>query len=231
MSIKLKALGLGLLALLTMGAFAAANATAEGGGHFTSDSPTGKTWITGTEEHGTVDDTELTVAGLSGVHCGHIRYEGTISANTVESLTITPTFTTCTTAPNGAHNVIIDRNGCTFTFTIGKKITTVHQTMHILCPQGPMVVTHPECEITIPPQTLTGFSYNTIIENNKHALTVEATIGESGTPPLTTQFHKGICTLLGTTHAASFTGSVKFTGFEDIPPEGNQVNITATGIV
>jgi len=235
MSIKLKALGLGLLALLTMGAFAAANATAEGGGHFTSDSPTGKTWITGTEEQGgtTPDTTELAVQGLIGIHCKHASYVGTISANTVESVTISPTYKECTTVPSGTKNIVVDVNGCTYTFTIAKKKANVHNTVDIVCPAGikGIVITHPECEVTVPPQTLKGVAYIATTESGKESITVEATIGINATPKFTTQFHKGICTLLGTTHEAAFTGSVKVTGFEDKgPEEGQQVNITATGI-
>jgi len=238
MSIKLRALGLGLLALLAMGAFAAVNATAEEGGHFTSDSPTGNTWITGTEQRGAggtePDVTRLGIVGLKGIHCKHASYVATASGSTVTSLTVAPTYKECTTEPEGLKNVVVDVNGCTYTFTIGKKISNVHNTVHILCPVGVkgIVITHPECEIVIPPQTVTGIAYNTITENNKHAITVEPTIGIGGTPTLTTHFEKGVCVLLGTSHAGEFTGGVKVTGFEDKADktEGPQVNITATGI-
>ena len=238
MSMKLKALGLGLLAMIAVSGFAAVNATGETGGHFTSDSPNGKTVITGTEKQGTSHTTQLAVEGLSGIHCEHALYEATAGAATVESLTVTPTYTKCTTSPSGATNVVVDHNGCNYTFTIGKKIATVHQTVSIVCPAGKaIVITHPECEITVPPQTLTGITYNTVVEENKHAITLVAEIGVNGTPKLTTQFHAGFCVLLGTTHLGSFTGSVTVKGYEDQSTLSepykhgvNPVNITATGI-
>jgi hypothetical protein len=238
MSIKLKALGLGLLAMIAASAFAAMNATAETGGHFTSDSPNKKTTITATEEQGTSHHTVFEVEGLGGITCKHVLYEGTFEGETVTSVRLTPTYTHCTTVGT-ATAVTVDPNECGFEFFVAKKITTKHSTVKILCKGATkyIAVTHPECEIRIPEQTLTGISYATTLET-KHTITATATVGTEALPKITTHFEKGFCVLLGTTHPASFSGSVTVKGFEDkgndathpYGIEGGQVNITATSI-
>jgi hypothetical protein len=62
MSLKLKVLGLGVLATLAMSAITVRSASATSTGHFTSNSPTEKTTIVGFE--GGTHFTELTLHGF-----------------------------------------------------------------------------------------------------------------------------------------------------------------------
>jgi hypothetical protein len=230
MSIKLKVLGLGVLAIMAVSAFAAMNATAETGGHFVSDSPTGSTAITGRED--ATDFTELTVPGLTGIVCTTATYEGTAAANTVTELTITPHYSNCHTT-GSATAVTVHVNGCDYQFTIGKK-STADNTVDIVCPAGKQIeVTHEGCTIKIPPANgIKGVAYQTITTGGKHAITLGVTL--SG---FTMNFEAGFCVLLGTSHTATISGSVIVEGWEDLGndathlhgKEGARVNITATG--
>jgi len=232
MNTKLKVLSLGLLAMVAIGAFAAVNATAESGGHFVS--AVEKTVVTATEEQGTSHHTELKVVGLEkGITCPHVLYDATAATTTVTSLTFTPTYpNNCVTAGT-ATKVPVDHNECGYTFSVKKKAVTSHSTVSITCPAGKsIVITHPECEITVPAQALNGVSYSNILENGVHTVTAELTIEN-----ISVSFHKGLCTLLGTAHLATFKGSVTARGFTDesTPTEPykhsvNPVSITATSI-
>jgi hypothetical protein len=229
MSIKLKVLGLGVLAMLAVGAFTAINATAETGGHFVADSPTGNVSVTGRED--ATDFTELTVPGLTGIVCTTATYEGT-AANTSTELTITPHYSNCHTTGSAAV-VTVHVNGCDYRFTIGKK-STADNTVDLVCPAGKEIeVTHEGCTIKIPPKNnILGVAYETIITGGKHAITLKATA--SG---FTTNFEAGFCVLLGTSHTSTLSGSAIVEGWEDLGNdathlhgiEGARVNITATG--
>jgi hypothetical protein len=219
MSLKLKVLGLGLLATLAMSAVTVMNASATSTGHFTSDSVNETTTIVGSEN--ATHFTEFSIHGLTGIVCTETTYHGTFAGNTSTHLTIIPHYTTCHTT-GGPHDVNIDVNGCSFTFTPG------HQgTVHVDCPVGKaIVITHPNCEITIPAQTVgtaaTGVTYTTDTENNKHTITLHANGVE-----VAAQFHGGLCVFTGTNHTGTMTGSVTVKGFED-KLNGPQVNITHT---
>jgi len=216
MSMKLKVLGLGLLAVMATSAFAVMNATAETGGHFTSD--VHHTTIVGAEKEG--HKLEFTV-GSSAISCTSAEYHGTISATTVESVTVAPNWENCYTTPESSE-FGIDENGCDFTFTIGREGQAAkHHTVHLTCPTGETIeITHANCTIHVPPQTLTGVTYNTVTEAGKHAITLESTVQN-----ITTHYESGICIFLGTSQTGEMHGSATVWG-EDT--NGNRVNITAT---
>lgn len=233
MSLKLKALGLGLLATMAMAAFAAVNATAQVGGHFVSDSPTGNTAITGTENPTVSHFTEFTIGNQTPFGCHETSYDATVTGNTVEDITVTPTYKGCLTTGGTTGEVIVDTNDCGFTFKIGKK-STAHNTVSIVCKKTTkhIVITHPNCTIRVPEQNLTGVSYTTDVQNGKHAITLDATVEN-----ITAHYEGGICVFLGTSQTSKYTGSVTVEGFEDLGndathpygKEGGPVNITATG--
>jgi len=233
MSLKLKALGLGLLAAMAMAAFAVVNATAETGGHFTSDSLNKKTVITGTENPTVTHYTEFTIAGFKPIGCHKTSYDGTIEGNTVEHVRVTPTYEECLTTEGTTGEVTVHANECGFTFKVGKK-STAHNTVSIVCKgtKKYFEITHPNCTIRVPEQNLTGVSYTTDLQGGKHAITLDATVKN-----ITTHFEGGICIFTGTTKVSEYTGSVTVEGFEDLGNdathpygiEGNRVNITATG--
>jgi hypothetical protein len=223
MSIKLKALGLGLLATMALAGFMAMNATAETGGHFTSEAT--HTIISGEDETG-VNRPELRVPGLTGIVCDKSTYSGTTNATTVESITITPTYEKCHTTgdePEIKKPVTVDVNGCTYTFTIGKK-STADNTVDLVCPgeKKYIAVTHEGCEIRIlAANGIKGVAYKTTTINSKHAITLEATAAG-----FVANFEAGFCILLGTSHTGELIGSVNVTGKDTL---NNAVGITATG--
>jgi len=218
MSLKLKVLGLGVLAVMATSAFAVMNATAETGGHFTHDAPTNHATILGEESGEHV--LHFISEGGSEINCEIAEYHGEVAAKTVESVTIAPDWETCETTVNGAH-FEVDENGCTLTFTIGREGQTAqHHTAHLLCPTGKTIeITHQNCNITVPPQTVSGITYTTDVKDGKHAITLESTA------KVTSHYHSGICVFLGTPHTSEMVGSATVWG-EDT--NGNPVNVTAT---
>jgi hypothetical protein len=228
MSIKLKALGLGLLATMAMGAFAVMNAGATTGGHFTFGAHSVE--IVGHESKN--DETHrvhfLATGGEPGdrIGCDKVEYKGTHTntANTTTTeLTVTPSWSECYTTGNPGTKFEVHENGCDLVFTVRQLPETNDNTVHLKCPAGVkgVTITHPSCDITVPPQTPTGgVAYKTVTENGVHQITLESTAG------LTTQYHSGICIFLGTNHTASMTGSVTVTGINTAT--GQPTSITAT---
>jgi hypothetical protein len=218
MSIKLKALGLGLLTTMALAGFMAMNATAETGGHFTSE--TTHTTITGLDEI-SGGQVEFKVSGLTGIVCDNASYSGTANATTVESLTLTPSYGACHTTGGLPGATVIDLNGCAYTLTIGKKSTT-DNTVDLSCVGIYMTITHEGCEIRIPAKNnLKGVAYETAERAGKHAIIANLTV-----TGLEANFEAGFCILLGTSHTAELHGSVAVRGFNT---EGKAVGITATG--
>jgi hypothetical protein len=221
MSLKVKVLGFGLLAMVAMSAFAAMNASATVPGHFVSDVHT--TTIIGSEN--TTHKLEFTTHGLEGgIVCDEASYHGHVTGTTVTSVTIKPTYAKCHTTGGNAGSVVVDVNGCTYTFTVtgGSPATTEHK-IDLVCPAGAAIVlTHGNnCTITIPPQNNVGsFTYTTDIVNTKHAITLHANA------QFATQYHAGACVLLGTGHTTTLKGSVTLVG-QDVAT-GVPASITAT---
>lgn len=221
MSLKLKALGLGLLAILATSAFAVMNASAEPGGHFVSE--VDHTTIVGTEsgEKHRLHFTEHPSTPESPrIGCSEASYHGTANAATVESLTITPTYGGCTTTGT-TTNVTVDVNGCSFTFTVTKGTTeSTEQDVHLNCPTKPIEITHPNCNITVPSQEVQdAVTYTTTEVEGKHTITLDVNA------TFNTQYHEKICVFLGTPQEGTLTGSVTVEGFDTL---GNRVGITAT---
>lgn len=223
MSIKLKALGLGLLAAMAMGSFAVVNASATVSGHFTSDIE--HTILVGTENLHTSHFLEFeNEGGSTPIVCTEASYSGTIGPKTVQSVQVFPTYSKCET--KGAGNpgsVVVHMNGCSYTFGSN---STGHGTATVDCPVGQtIVITHPNCTIRIPGQApsatrLTGgLTYTTTLET-KHALTVDVTVSK-----ITGHYEGGICIFLGTSQNFRMNGSVTVRGTDTA---GVPVNITQT---
>ena len=230
MSIKLKALGLGILAAMAVSAVAVMNASAESQakGHFTCEVV--HCIVTG-EETPPTHHTILTVSGFEkGITCEKNHYHGTFPLNvsTVTSLSVTPTFIECHT--EGSANkteVTVHMNECNYVFTQpNKNAAATEHTVALVCPAGKsIVITHPECEMTIPSTPhLKGIGYTTIgLAGKTHAITLTSNV-----TGFNVQFHKGFCVLLGTNHTGTLSGSVTVKGLDTL---GNQVGLTATGSV
>lgn len=228
MSIKLKALGVGLLAMVAAGAIAVMNASAESSatGHFTCEVSHCILDVSDTlEPH----QLELVSPGLTGIVCNESSYEVTVNAATVTQITAAnPKYGKChTTGDNTiAHPVTIEMNGCDYVFTQPNKesVKTEH-TVSLVCPAGKTVILHHEgCEITIDPvEHIKGVGYTTIVQSEKHAITLTAEV-----TGFTETFHAGFCLLLGTSHPGELKGSATITGTDTLQ---NPVGITATGSV
>ena len=219
MSLKLKALGLGLLAVLATSAFAM-NASATGGGHFVSESA--HTNIVGTES-GATHRLHLTAVGSEGlIGCSTATYSGTATTATVSQLDITPSYAGCTTTGT-ATAVTVTPNGCIYRFTT--EVGGTNGTAHLICPAGKSLeIHHPNCTITVPGaplnQNIPGVHYTRVTENGKHAITLDVNVS------FTTEYHGGICIFLGTHHEGKLNGSVTVIGKDKTT--GNPTGITAT---
>lgn len=231
MSLKLKVLGFGLLAVMATGALAAMNASASVTGHFTHDAATNHATVVGTENFHTVHSLSFQRTAPTGTNsgapiiCTNASYHGLAPAKTVDVLQVTPTYSGCLTTGDGAHgSVVVHTNGCSYTFRSNSNASihkpTEHATVTVDCPAGKaIVITHPNCEITVGPQALKGVTYTTTLEG-KHSLTVNVTVSH-----IAGQFHGGLCVFLGTSQIFDMNGAVTVKGFDTA---GNQVNITAT---
>lgn len=221
MSLKLKALGLGVLAMLAVSGFATMNAGASGTGHFVSD--VDHTIIVGTEGPGTNHRLHLTGdLGGAPIGCNVANYHGTATSKTVTSLTIEPTYSGCSTTESSA--VTVTPNGCTYTFTVTENTEpNTEQDVHLSCPSGKAIeIHHPSCTITVAgPQTVQdAVTYTKVVENGKHAITLDVNAD------FATQYHGGICIFLGTSgHSGSLDGTATVKGTNTA---GEQVSITAT---
>jgi hypothetical protein len=220
MSTKLKALGLGLIAAMAMSAMVVVNATAQTGGHFVSSDP-GTTHVIGTES-GAHQLHFVSEGGEAGqrIGCDNDSYTGTVSGGTATEITIAPSWSNCYTTGSPETKFDIHENGCHFVFTVSKT-PEGHNTAHVKCPTGVagIQITHPNCGIRVPPQTVTGVSYKN--EGNPHEVTLTSTVKK-----ITSHYHSGICIFLGTVHSSEMNGSVTVKGFSQA---GNPVSITATG--
>jgi len=200
-------------------------------GHFSNDAPNGHATIIGTEtgphtphslSFQRTDNTQFTGAAIE---CTKATYHGTTTAAITDSITITPTYIDCATTEGVWGEVDVTTNGCTYTFRSTSAATghkpTHHATVSVVCPAGKaIVIDHPNCTITVPPQTLTGVTYTTIEESGKHAITLNVTATH-----IAGQFHGGICIFLGTSKEFDMNGAVTVKGTDT---NNNPVNITAT---
>ncbi len=224
MSRTLKASALGFLAMIAVGAIAVINASATPGGHFVSEQA--HTDIVGLEGPGDhrihLEDLALLTKQIG---CNNVSYLGTISAATVESVTITPSYTACyTTGAGTPGDVTVTTNGCTYTFKVAAKtIDTTNQTAHLICPTGKKIeIHHPACTYDIHPQTISKeLTYKTATDaaTGKHEITVGLVIDLEAT-------RHGMCQLsLPTNGHVVLDGSATVRGAQTA---GGQISITAT---
>jgi hypothetical protein len=222
MSTKLRALGLGLLAMLAVGAFGVMNATAEIGGDFESE--VAHTIVKGFEGPGGAHQLHFIAEDGSEIGCDKDEYTGTTDQAVETEITINPNWSECYTT-GSATKFDIDETGCGFQFTVSNAPESHKNTVHLECPPGVagVTITHPSCSITVPPQTRDGVGYKTLTNptTNKHEITLEITADE-----VTSHYEQGICVFLGTKHTAEMKGSVTVQGFDT---ENKQVHVTATG--
>lgn len=238
MSIKLKVLGLGLLAVMATSAFAVVNASATSNGHFTAEPTEDHITIRGVETVNTLHRLKFyeikdevghpTSNPNNWIECTHASYHGTLegaAATTTTSVKVRPHYTQCRTAAeaNGTHDVEIHvPSTCgtnVFEFTSGGT-----GTVHLNCT---ITITHPNCDIRVTSGALTasnrnmpGVTYTTTVENSKHALTMNVNV-----KTIHGEFHNGLCVFLGTDHLFEMVGSVTVWGENT---DGSRAGITHT---
>jgi hypothetical protein len=220
MTLKLKALTLGTMACTAVACLAVMNASATTGGHFVSE-----------VEHTIVNQT----TGIGPHALRFVQHTGGFEGSIVcDEMTATGTATTATVTSELGSAVAhkchtqgseilfqTDMNGCQTRITVaaGDPAKT-EQTNDIVCPAGKAIeITHPNCTITIPPQSLAGITYTRILDNGKHAITADVN------SQLNIQYHAGFCVFVGTSHTGTFQGSTIVRAFNTA---GSQISFTAT---
>lgn len=231
MSRKSQVICFALLALTAMSAIAVMNASAKISGHFTSDASEGHTLIAGSEN--STHFLRFSVEEGTAIRCTNATYSGTSASATTESITVTPHYTECETddgTPNPGE-VVVDHEGCNFVFYSNTNASThsptEHATVDVECPKNVsgIRVTHPNCTIIIPPQSLKGVTYTTLTNatTGKHEITLNSTVSN-----ITSYYEENtLCQFFFGTgpHTATMTGSATVKGTNTA---GTQANITAT---
>jgi hypothetical protein len=220
MKLKLKALGVGLLAALAVAAVAVVNASATAGGHFVTDVTHADIKGFNSENH-PIHFIEHGVAGEVGCTTD---YKATMisATKTVSELVVTPSYDTCYTT--GTQTVFpVHINGCTYKLTVAANTTdNTEQTAHVVCPgAGALEVTHPNCILKIGSQTITtGITYTRKSEG-KHFITMDVNA------QISTTLH-GLCQfVLPTNKNGTIKGTIRVRAYEQGKPL-NEVNLTAT---
>jgi hypothetical protein len=217
MTRNLKVLGLALCAVMAMSAVAASAASAH---NFTSTSANGKTILTA-QGTGAIFGVK---SGILEVKCTAENFNGTVTGNSVEQVTVHPEYGGCNAAPLGASPV--DTTGCDY--VLRSNTTTSPDTsggtktdapVDLECTAGSSIlVTAPGCTITIGAQSgLHGVGY--VNEGNKVKVLSTVDNIKYTTPG------GFICSLAGLKKEGTdgfLTGTAVVTGYVD-----NQVGATA----
>lgn len=224
MNLSLRTFALALVGVAaTVGAVGPVGASGETGGHFTVEA---EPYTLKANENAT-HFLEYSIPGMTGVVCepGDYTY-GPNTGKTFDALRLGGSNNEpCKTTGGVYGETKFHYNGCELVIKIGKK-STQDNTTELVCPIGKeLEITHQGCVIKVPTQVgFKGVAYNTVIENNKHAITAKFTVG--GESEMSANFEGGFCTLLGTKHPLAITGSLTIWALDD---KGAPIGITATG--
>lgn len=232
---KLKILGLALLAVAATSALAVTNASGEPSGDFYHHASGTSAKIIAHEGalvpghqlkfYGLEDGTHKT-NGNKPIECDTAEYNGTVSTRSNTVIHLAPKYTNCHTETAATGTVTVNPEGCTYTFY--SQGVRKHGTVEVSCPSGQSIkIKHPSCEITVPAQTTAstlteGISYTNITDNGVPAITAHVTVNT-----ITGHYHAGICVFLGTPHKFQMIGTAIIKGFEDVQ-NGAQIGITST---
>lgn len=153
------ALGIVVFVVSTAGAHTPAKFEFPGGGN--------------TEIHSKSDGNhEIDIPGWGTLVCKAIEFSGTVTGASATSIALTPNFQECAI---GAEPVKIDPRACVFVFKAdgGLSIATGEEGN---CELEPItgVLENTLCELTIPPQQLTGIGYTNV--NKEQEITFSMTI-------------------------------------------------------
>ncbi len=219
MSLKLKILGLGLLAIMATSAFAVTNASGTANGHFYHHAVGEKAAITAEDGLTTAHKLEFTrltpgshATTGNPISCEKSQYTGEVSTRTNTVIQVYPVYTRCKTVAEGTvyDEVKVTPNGCSYTFSA--QGNRQHGTVEVDCPVGKAIeIHHPNCTTTVPAQTTAatmteGISYTNLADGT---ITAHVTVNT-----IWGQFHGGICIFLGTEQKFEMKGTVTVKGFE-----------------
>jgi hypothetical protein len=140
---SIKALGLGLLAVLAVSTAAAPAASANPffHGEFAG------TFLTGAQT-GIVANVLTT--DLGEMKCNVVKFGGMQAPMTTTTMTLKPNYEECQMA---GENAVVTLNGCRYTFHLEEQAEPIEARMGIECPAGEeLEIDTPECTTTIPPQ-------------------------------------------------------------------------------
>jgi hypothetical protein len=151
---NLKVLGLALVAVFAMSAVAAGAASAE---KYAFHSAGPFTTLTGTQA-GATNDVFTTDGGK--VTCNTATYHGTIEAEETTTISLAPTYSSCTLEPFGS--AVVSTNGCTYLIHAETRVGENDYTTNtdIVCPAGKEITVvgtlfgTTKCTIHIPAQNL-----------------------------------------------------------------------------
>jgi hypothetical protein len=229
MTRKFKALSLALIAVFAMSALGAAAAQAENVTHtFKSDSPNGKTDLTGFQEGKHV----FTINGTSeepvSTECASAKFEGTEVGEELDKLTVVPTYDECETSL-GAAEVI--ENHCAYEF--GSDTTThtnpagVHAAVKVECvPNNTIEINVPGVGVTVKvgeQEDLHGVRYVNKEENEVETVTVEATVRNIAWT-CSPAFICGLGGIPSSGTDGTYDGNTEVTGYRD---DGGELGETA----
>jgi len=232
MKIKLKVLGLSLVACFATSGFAVQNAPATVSGHFTSEvTENDLLVIRGTEEWDPSNEIgkpynlsfQRTVNGQASgepIKCTDVAYDGVLTlafATTSQAATVWPSYSACKTKNAASHKLLVDTTTPCGTELI--RVKSGSGTVDLLCT---ITVTHPECLIRITPQEkLSGLTYKTVLIEEKHAFKVEVDVQN-----IKAEYEEGICVFLGTNQTFHLKGSLTIWATDTL---GAPTGITHTG--
>ncbi len=234
---KLKILGLALLACAATSAFAVTNASGTAAGHFEHNGATNNAVITAHDGSETAhklhfqrlkSNSHEPDTSAAAITCTTSTYQGKVEAKTVTSIQVFPTYTGCYTTGRPHNSVIVHDNKCSYTFS--SQGAREHGTVSIDCDHGKSIeITHENCTIRVPSQTTAGtltegIDYTATSENGKKTLTADVTVNT-----ITGHYESGICIFLGTNHKFRMEGSVTVSGYNWVSGTGTEHNLKHEG--
>lgn len=214
MLIKLKALAVALTAVLAIGAFGAATASAE---KFFFNAEAEETTLAGTQEEA---HTFTTTAGT--LQCKGASFSGSMVETELTTVELTPSYSECTMAGGTSGTATFALNGCTYRLNNGTIEGEKHEgTVGIVCPAEKQIVVQVKlfgatvCTIDVPAQSGLGtVTYSTVGENTEAEITVNLNVKEK-----LSYSHTGMCGN-GSSSTGSATGKFLVKGEGEEQQEG-----------
>jgi hypothetical protein len=227
MGIKLKALGLGLLAAFVVGGTSVVSAPADSGGVMHSDVEW--THLKGAQEGSWEANVLHDFSWEETYTCEVAKFTASISGKTATEVTVAPELEGCEDQNWWPLN--LNMNGCTFVVTFTDQSAAKHHTAHMECPAGKEAVNTldppivGECLTSFPPQTPTtgGVTYKTIEVSGKHAITAEVAV--EGITSTRTDVGFGCSEGSGHDNEMDLTATIKVEGFNT---NAEPTNVTVT---